>query len=527
MSSVLRTVGTRVTPQTEPVIGKPMVENSAGGYTFQLDDFARLHRFLILGVDEGTYYSSARALAVENATVVLRCLDADPKRTVEIICQVSDSGRAPKNDPALFALAMATAHPEASKYALASLHQVARTGTHLFHFAQFVEAQRGWGRGLRRAVADWYQGGADGLAYQLIKYRQRDGWTHRDLLRLSHPKAPSQVHKSLYDFACGRLSDDVPEGFPRIIDGFEMVQRADAKRAAELIHEYRLPWEALTSEQLAKPEPWAALLESGSLPLGALVRNLGVMTTRGVLAPLSKGTTVALKRLGDVEEIRRARLHPIAILNALITYQGGRSRGGVEWTPVPQIVDALDAAFYSSFGVVEPAGKRTVLGLDVSGSMTMGAVANAAFTSMQGATAMAMVTAAAEPQTIPVAFSHTMVPVDVSPRRRLDDQMRDLNKIPFGRTDCAQPMLWAMANKVEADTFVIYTDNETYCGSVHPFQALQQYRQKMGINARLVVVGMTATGFTIADPQDVGMLDVVGFDTTAPQVISDFSAGRI
>ena len=41
-------------------------------------------------------------------------------------------------------------------------------------------------------------------------------------------------------------------------------------------------------------------------------------------------------------------------------------------------------------------------------------------------------------------------------------------------------------------------------------------------NAKAVVVGMTSNGFTLADPNDRGMLDVVGFDTSVPAVISDF-----
>ena len=46
----------------------------------------------------------------------------------------------------------------------------------------------------------------------------------------------------------------------------------------------------------------------------------------------------------------------------------------------------------------------------------------------------------------------------------------------------------------------------------------------MGIAAELVavVVAMTSTGFSIADPEDGGMLDVVGFDAAGPQVIADF-----
>ena len=41
-------------------------------------------------------------------------------------------------------------------------------------------------------------------------------------------------------------------------------------------------------------------------------------------------------------------------------------------------------------------------------------------------------------------------------------------------------------------------------------------------DAKAVVVGMTSSGFTLADPNDRGMLDVVGFDTSVPAVITDF-----
>ena len=103
--------------------------------------------------------------------------------------------------------------------------------------------------------------------------------------------------------------------------------------------------------------------------------------------------------------------------------------------------------------------------------------------------------------------------------------LKTVDNLPFSGTDCALPMIWAKEHKVPIDTFVVYTDNETWAGSVHPFQALAEYRQKMGRQAKLIVVGMTATRFTIADPKDPGMLDVVGFDTAAPQVMADFARG--
>ena len=58
-------------------------------------------------------------------------------------------------------------------------------------------------------------------------------------------------------------------------------------------------------------------------------------------------------------------------------------------------------------------------------------------------------------------------------------------------------------------------------------QALEQYRQKFGIPAKLIVVGMTSNGFSIADPNDAGMLDVVGFDTATPNIISEFAVGSL
>jgi 60 kDa SS-A/Ro ribonucleoprotein len=121
-----------------------------------------------------------------------------------------------------------------------------------------------------------------------------------------------------------------------------------------------------------------------------------------------------------------------------------------------------------------------------------------------------------------MGFSHKLVKVDISPRQRLDDAVKTVAAIPMGGTDCALPMVWALENKVKADAFIVYTDSETWFGKIHPVEALRQYRDKMGIAAKLIVVGMVSNGFTVADPDDGGMLDVVGFDTATPSVISDF-----
>src|SRR5262245_56457212 len=185
MFNYARIFSRRRTPQSEPVAGT--VVNSARGYAFPVDDWIRFDRFLVLGSEGGSYYAGERELTRDNAASVIRCIAADGVRMVARIVEVSGRGRAPKNDPALFALALAAAlGDEATKRAaFAALPKVARTGTHLFQFAEAVQAMRGWGRGLRRAIAGWYlTRPVDELAYQAVKYPQRNGWSHRDLLRL-------------------------------------------------------------------------------------------------------------------------------------------------------------------------------------------------------------------------------------------------------------------------------------------------------------------------------------------------------
>ncbi|MBX0327959.1 TROVE domain-containing protein [Oscillochloris sp. ZM17-4] len=189
------------------------MRNSAGGYSYPVDDWTRLGRFLVLGSEGGSYYAAERALTLEGAHAVARCLAEDGGRAGAEIVAVSAAGRAPKNDPALFALAMAaTAEAgETRRAALAALPQVARTGTHLLHFAGYVQALRGWGRGLRRAVGAWFlEQPAERLVLQAIKYRQRDGvgaerqgardhslaWRADPLTPLTRRRPPADWHRS-------------------------------------------------------------------------------------------------------------------------------------------------------------------------------------------------------------------------------------------------------------------------------------------------------------------------------------------
>lgn len=528
---VLRALNLRRTEQTSRADRRQRL-NSAGGYTFTLDDSARLRRFLMLGVDAGTYYAAPRQLAVENLEVLVRMAEAEPETLVSTIVEVSTSGAAPKQNPALFALAYAASVPESSALALAALPRVARTGTHLFQFATYVEQFRGWGRGLRRAVASWYTSkDADALAYQAVKYRQRDGWTHRDLLRLAHPVSTLPALQDTFAWIVnGSMGDDVPA----LVEGFVQAQSAtEVTEWVRLVRDHRLSWEMLPDAALGEAAVWDALLDVG-VPQTALMRQLPRLTRLGLLPDLGGRTDEVVAQLVDPARLRRARVHPVTVLLAQRTYSSGRSaRGAGTWSPGRKVADALDAAFYRAFGAVEASGKRTLLAVDVSGSMGV-PIAGMPITAREASAALALVQLATEPHASAVGFSSgvgrgwhdaALAPLRISPRQRLDDALAVVDAMPMAGTDCALPMVHATKNRLEVDTFVVYTDNETWAGRIHPHQALEAYRQASGIAARLVVVGMTATEFSIADPSDAGMLDVVGFDAAVPSLITEFARG--
>lgn len=573
MVDVLKSVSTRGTPQSQPA-GGAQTKNAAGGHVFAIDEMARLRRFLTLGTTGGTYYTKAPELTRQNAEVVISLAKTNPVALVDTLTEISVAGRAPRQNPAIFALAIAASEAdEAGRgYALSKVREVVRTGTHMYLFAGYVEQFRGWGPALKRAVAGWYNDrSVEKLTYQILKYRQREGWRHADLLALSHPKPNDPLRDHLFrwivdtqggtrdaskiEFITGKHRAAYQswdewdtrygrDAMPELVDDFIEAQAASAKQTwINLIERgHGLSWEMLPDEALTEPLVWEALIEHG-LPQTALMKQLPRLTRLG-LTTSKFGRRIA-EQLQDTEKLKQGRVHPINVLVAARTYTSGHgARGETTWEPTPKISEALDAAFYHAYGAVEPCGKRILLACDVSGSMGS-AVSGLPLTCREAVAALALVTLNVEKDCEVIGFSDgrshgggfrgfsswgntnaAASRLDISPRRRLDDVCSYMAGLNFGRTDCALPMGWAHKNKINFDAIWTLTDNETWYGQIHPWQALKGYRDIYG-PTRYGVVAMTATGASIADPSDPSQLDISGFDTNVPQVISQFSAGLI
>jgi 60 kDa SS-A/Ro ribonucleoprotein len=240
--------------------------------------------------------------------------------------------------------------------------------------------------------------------------------------------------------------------------------------------------------------------------------------------------------LGDPKNVKESKIHPLQVLVGMKTYsQGKGDLGSVTWPVNSYITTALSTTFRQAFGNITPTGKRFMIGLDVSGSMTMSMCAGAKnITPREGSVAMAMMTLHTEgAQNVHIyGFSNVFYSFNgkIRPEMTIQEAIRATD-VPFGATDCALPMTEAlkmyMQSGVGIDVFCVYTDNETYAPTTHPQAALEEYRRVTGIDAKLIVIGMVANQLTIADPKDKNTLNLAGFDTSTPELISMFVRGLI
>jgi 60 kDa SS-A/Ro ribonucleoprotein len=532
------------------------VLNEAGGYVYPIDKWAGLDRFLVIGTQGGTYYAGERKITQANVDAIKACLDEDGPRVVARVVEISQAGRAPKQDYGLFVLALAAAVPTGPvmaaagggpaanaiatrQAAYAAIPEVCRTASTLFQFLAYRKANGHISsRGLRTAIAKWYNSRpVSQLAYQMVKYGQRHGYTHRDVLRFSHANPELATidgaeRAALYRWAVGKLPAAHDAGLPPIVVDAAALAQAGIPEADRGYYARAIPREALPTEWLNDPKVWEALLygEDGKgMPLTALIRNLGNLSKSGLLTASSDAARYVAGELTNQTRLRQARIHPLALFLAAKVYGSGRGqRGSGTWAPVGSVLDALARGFELAFGNVEPTGKRIVVGLDRSGSMHSMGVLGMELTAAEAGAAMALIHARTEPNARVIGFDTTVAEIKVSADATLERFKAQLDRLPLGGgTDLSLPFKWADGTGQPVDAVLVYTDNETWAGREHPDYALAELRRKAGSHVRAVVASTTATATAIADPMDPLVLQMAGFDTALPQVITAFITGAM
>lgn len=520
------------TPQSQPIPGREaeMAQNNAGGFSFVLDMWGVLDRFIMLGTEGGGYYVGEKDLTKASFANTRQCIAKDGLRAVARAVEYSTSGRAPKNDPALVVLALAAVHGDAAtvQAAYEALPKVARTGTHLFTFVSMLNSMGKWNAAAKRGVAKWYTArSVERLAVQMLKYQSRNGWSHRDVLRLAHVKPQNDLQNALFKYAV-KGAEGLSQGMavPQLLVDFEYLKHAKtAKEVVRLVEGNKdISWEMVPTQFLKDGDVISAMLPS--MGMTALIRQLGRMTAAGALDPLSENAKIAIAKLSDTDALKAQRIHPVLLLQALKQYSAGHGeRGSLTWSPNQRIVDALDDAFYESFQYADGFDCAQVLGIDCSGSMTWESskvLGSPNLLAADVAGCFALGVAKRSSNYFIGGFSTDLVELKISPKMRLDQALKVMASSYGGGTDCSAPMTFALKRKMSVDLFTVITDNETWAGRMAPSQALVQYRKALNPMAKLAVMATSVSEFSIADPKDAGMMDIAGFDSAVPQILADF-----
>lgn len=519
------------TPQTKP-FGGATFKNEAGGYNFPTDVFENLKRFLILGADTQTFYVNKATQIDRFLDTVKEAVDADPLAVISLAVHASEN--APRIGPAIFALAVATTSKDeqARSAALRSIPDVCRIPTHYFIMARYIRKLRGWSPQVSRAFNEYYlKTPHSKLAFHAIKYKQREGFSHRDLLRLCHPKAPDKDRNDIFKFmVSGDLPDEFdPDIFSYIVGSKLIFEEESLQKALGLIKKYRLT-EEMIPDRFKTREVWGVL--APNMGQQAFLRNIVRMASHKYLDVGmwgSEGLAVFLDKFSD-QHIKRSRLHPIDFLKAYAAYQGGEFEGlgnNYEFNVHPKIKSTLWNGIYKSIGNVKPTGKTLCLAYDHSGSMEFPvdfAGVTMAPSIMQ--VILGQLYTKTEANTFSVSFGTSLMKQAFDENSSFDEISNAIPKKGEG-TDCALPVKYLLQNNIMVDALIEFTDQMSWFGKGHTQAWIEEYRDRMNPDFRFVVFQMAPYESSIVDPKDPKSLGVVGLDASAFDLVSSFIRGEL
>ncbi len=522
------------TPQNKAIPGREaeMIRGRSGGYMFEAGIWQTLRRCLLIGTANSTYYAGKRELTDDFANTLKGAIALDPQRVAQEIVYASD-GRAINNSAPILALVLLSMGSTAvAKQSFIEIFpQVVRTASHFYEWLSYTKSMRGFGKVIKQVGTAWLsREDVKGLAYQLLKYQQRHGFTNRDALRLFHVKPVTEEHDRLYSWVVNGWSElpaEIPSEAIKQIWWYEWLKR-HPEETHRAIAEGRLTHEMAAPVGNMDRQAWQLLFET--MPLGAMLRNLGSLTNLGVLRVDSVNNLERVEAvLNNRDYLRKARIHPIDVLKALKTYSSGGKIGRSKktWTPIPRIVDILEKTVELSFAVVEPTNKVFLHAVDISGSMSYGVVDSVGLNCCEIATAMALVTAKAEKNYAIRGFSTKFIDLNITRRDSFRSALKKASNQNFGGTDASVAYSWAIKNKYQADVICFWTDNESWAGNRHPTQALQEYRRKVNPNVKAIYITLAPYNITLVDPQDNNSWDLAGFDPGIPRLIQTIALGEV
>ncbi|XP_042227144.1 60 kDa SS-A/Ro ribonucleoprotein-like [Homarus americanus] len=540
--------------------------------------------------------SKSRLRASNPGDTLINCTSVIPKLVEEGKAEVIlDTLRAynqlPYVDKEALVLCLAVVSKQSDQKKLVTdAHSSVRelcTNTHLFflfiQISKMISKQTGhsgWGRGLRRAVNEWYLSWEPRrLALEVTRHFSAYGWTHRDVIRLAHLKLkelPLGTQVVLHYVFMG-LEKTVQEytGKDNTSELLELMQVLDKDghpqegekswdvdqviNKVNKLHEMfgGLTLDDVPSQSLKSPEVWSHMLDK--LEGESTVASVNRMCKANLLNPSSESSHALPSKLVERlthSDVTSGCVTPTQVLMALHSYEhptrfvgdaGGKIferkpskgvAGKIPRAPVrtpskkntkvnPQVVDALHTLITASAKSVEKTSRKLGICVDVRGSMSTSHVwtgnpeGKGEVTGHEGAavTILALTSGGTNPAATTLAFSeNTLTEIQVTEGMTLLQLINKFKETVIGEVNVGEALKWAKEN--EADTVVVLTHKFEQHVIYSATQSLQQLNDANSTHIRLVLCGL---GTKHVHPQQTeNFLLVLGFDQRTPSIIRAF-----
>ena len=251
--------------------------------------------------------------------------------------------------------------------------------------------------------------------YQLAKYNRDNAITLRDVLFLCHAKPKDAAQDALWK---------------RLIDGELVVPDT---------------WEVTLSAQdgVSKKEKWERLLKEGRLGAMALLRNLRNMKQEQV------DNALVVRAL---QAIKAEKVLPFRFIAA--------ARYAPQWEQY------LEDAMFKCLAAQEKAEGKTVLLIDVSGSMDAQISARSEMTRMDAACGLAVLAREIYPQVEIFTFSNQTVQVPARRGFALRDAV--VNSQPHGGTYLGKAIQDVERSVKQYDRLIVFTDEQSHDRVLEP-----------------------------------------------------------
>lgn len=409
---------------------------------------------------------------------------------------------------------------------------------------------RSWPRQFRRGIAQWYvsnpryQEDIMLLAKHVTKYQCRNKFTHKRIIKACHPKARNEEMNYIFCYIVkglskanqifqnvltnGQINDRIKEYFTDF-ESLKNVPDSDVDSVVNAINKWDLSWEHIPAKWLKHSRVWKTLLMR-EMPLMALIRNLGKAGSMELLMPGSDEENRVCERLTNIDIVNGSKLHPIDIISALTGYRRGEGCNERTWPINERIVKALYKAYLNKLSVRPSTDKRLLLAINIKMKFDKNVVGKRWLTCKQAAAALAMMLTENERAAETVTFGHLVRRFDF-PRhdQGIEDVETALERIASIREEGNEPLsfsapfIYATGREEPFDAIILITDRVPGSKVQEIQSAFSNYKQHHP-TAKCITVHFKHSE-TTANPTDSSMLDVMGVDAYAVEIMQDFILG--